>query len=130
MAAAGSAGFTHPETFTALQWRARKAGMVSGGVSETDPRYAECDAALAYLKIKGQLNSCIDDGVFVGGPDRGEQFRDAMLAQLLSAMIDRYVDREREPDPQPCDQDEGSDPSTPMDSTVAQHPDRAAEARI
>ena len=46
-----------PTTRSASSWSSRLAAFKSRGVSDTDPRVAECQSALAFWRMKRQLDT-------------------------------------------------------------------------
>lgn len=47
---------TDPASLTPARWQSRRAALLSHGAALDDPRVAECDAALAYWRVRRTLD--------------------------------------------------------------------------
>ena len=53
---------TDPQSRTAASWSARYAALKSRGVEDTDPRAAECVAALSFWRLKRTIDAEVAAG--------------------------------------------------------------------
>ena len=70
-----------PQSRTAASWSARYAALKSRGVEDTDPRAAECVAALSFHRLKRVI-----DGEVASG-HMSEWFADVITSKLREQAV-------------------------------------------
>lgn len=113
----------HPRTRSMESWRGRKAVLASRG--EVDgPRVAECDAALAWWRIRTRLIADMDIS-----EQRAESLLDLIVPQADAEPPDAAAAEHAEPVEADAPHDDPPAPDSPASVTQRQ-PDSASDAAV